>query len=189
MSHRVCPWWLGWFLISPLRRFAHDPSRITGPFLAPGMVAVDFGCGMGHFSLAMARTVGPAGRVVCVDIQERMLATLRRRAARVGLLGRMELRTVTAGETGLKDLAGRVGFVLLMFVVHEIPDPERLWRELVTVLGPGGRILLAEPILHVKEKAFAETVSAAERAGLAVLGRPAVRRARAVLLGRPGSSS
>jgi len=38
-------------------------------------------------------------------------------------------------------------------------------------------------VFHVREKAFAETVAAAEKAGLTVLDRPAVRRARAVLLG------
>ena len=183
MGHRVCPWWLGWFLISPLRRFAHDPERIVGPFLRPGMVAVDFGCGMGHFSLPMARMAGRSGRVVCVDAQEKMLAGLRRRAAKAGLAERIELRGVTAEETGLSDLTGRVDFVLLMFVVHEVPDPGRLFRDLAAALAPGGRLLLAEPVFHVREKAFAETVAAAEKAGLTVLDRPAVRRARAVLLG------
>ena len=74
MGHRVCPWWIGWLLINPLRRFAHDPDRIVGPYLKPGMLAVDLGCAMGHFSLPMARMVGPAGRVVCIDVQAKMLA-------------------------------------------------------------------------------------------------------------------
>ncbi len=185
MGHRVCPWWLGWFLISPLRRFAHDPDRLTGRFLAPGMLAIDFGCGRGHFSLAMARTVGPRGRVVCVDVQERMLATLARRAARAGLSDRLELRRITGEDAGVADLAGRAGFVLLMFVVHEVPDAGRLFRDLAPVLAPGGRILLGEPVGHVRAKAFAATLSAAERAGLAVLERPEIRRSRAAVLGRP----
>ncbi len=183
MSHRVCPWWLGWFLISPVRRFAHDPGRIVGPFLRPGMLAVDFGCGMGHFSLPMARMVGRSGRVVCVDVQEKMLAGLRRRAAKAGLADRMDLRGVTMGETGLSDLSGRADFILLMFVVHEVPDPGRLFRDLAAALAPGGRLLLAEPVFHVREKAFTETVAAAEKAGLTVLNRLAIRRARAALLG------
>ncbi len=184
MGHRVCPWWLGWFLISPVRRLGHPPARIVGPWLRPGMLAVDFGCGMGHFTLAMARAVGPTGRVVCVDVQDRMLATLRRRAVRAGVADRLDLRLVAAGDTGLSDLAGRAGFVLLLFVVHEVPDPDRLLRDLASVAAPGGRLLLAEPVMHVRAGAFAKTVEAAERAGLTVLERPEVRRARAVLLGR-----
>ncbi len=187
MGHRICPWWLGWFLASPVRRFAHDPDRIVGPFLRPGMLAVDFGCGMGHFSVPMARMVGPSGRIVCVDVQERMLTGLRRRATKAGVASRIELRRVSEGDTGVADLAGRVDFVLLMFVAHEVPDPGRLFRDLRGTLVPGGRLLLAEPVFHVRERAFAETVALAERAGLAVLGHPRVRRARSALLGRAGT--
>ena len=183
MSHYVCPWWLGWFLINPLRRFAHNPDRIVGPHLKPGMLAVDFGCGMGHFSLPMARMVGPAGRVVCIDVQDKMLAGLRRRAARSGLTDRLELRRVSADDIGLSDLTGQVDFILAMFVVHEVPDAARLFEDLAAALKPNGRLLLAEPVLHVRQKQFMDTVAKAERLGLTVIDRPPVRRARAVLLG------
>lgn len=45
------------------------------------MVALDAGCGMGFFSLDLARLVGSEGRVVCVDLQGKMIETLVRREA------------------------------------------------------------------------------------------------------------
>lgn len=191
MSHYVCPWWLGWFLIGPIRRMTHDPDRIVGPHVAPGMMVVDFGCGMGHFSLPMARMVGSSGRVVCIDVQEKMLAGLRRRAAKSGLTERLLLRQVAAHDAGVSDLAGKVDFLLAMFVVHEVPDPAGLLRDLAKALKPQGKLLFSEPILHVRKERFLDSVAMAERAGLRVLDRPRVRRARTVLLtpaapGTPG---
>lgn len=189
MRHCVCPWWLGWLLISPLRRLTHDPDRIVGPYVEPGMRVVDFGCGMGHFSLPLARMVGPSGSVVCIDVQDKMLGGLRRRAAKVGLTERLILRRVTADDSGLSDLTGAVDFILAMFVVHEVPDAARLVRDLATALRPRGRLLFAEPVLHVRKERFLDTVATAKRLGLEVIDRPAVRRARAVLLarGEPGA--
>jgi hypothetical protein len=39
MSH-VCPWWGGYFLDNPLRRLLHDPEKIVGPYLRPGMTVM-----------------------------------------------------------------------------------------------------------------------------------------------------
>ncbi len=69
MSNRVCPWWLGYLLVSPLRRLFQDPTEIVRPYAGEGMTVLDVGCGMGFFSLPMARLVGDRGRVVCVDLQ------------------------------------------------------------------------------------------------------------------------
>jgi len=182
MAHRVCPWWAGYLLISPLRRLAHDPQRIVGPYLEPGMTALDFGCGMGHFSLAMARGVGTTGRVVCVDLQPRMLVGLARRAARAGLRERLELRQASPEDTGLSSFEARVDFALAVFVIHEVEDQQQILRDLAGTLKPAGRLLLAEPKIHVREREFLRTLACAEAAGLVVAQRPAMRRARAVLL-------
>ena len=75
MAHRVCPWWLGYLLASPLRRLMYDPARILTPHVREGMTVLEPGPAMGFFTLELARRVGPAGRVVAVDIQEKMLRT------------------------------------------------------------------------------------------------------------------
>jgi len=54
MAHRVCPWWLGYLLASPLRRLLQDPAAIVGPYVREGMTVLEPGPGMGFFTLAMA---------------------------------------------------------------------------------------------------------------------------------------
>jgi hypothetical protein len=36
MPH-VCPWWGGYFIDNPLRRLFHNPEKIVGPYVQPGM--------------------------------------------------------------------------------------------------------------------------------------------------------
>jgi len=81
MPCRVCPWWLGYLLASPVRRLLQDPRKLLGPYVREGMTVLEPGPGMGFFTLEIARLVGPSGRVVAVDIQPRMLSSLRRRSA------------------------------------------------------------------------------------------------------------
>ena len=81
-QHRVCPWWLGRILASPLRRLMYDPANILAPYVREGMTILEPGPGMGFFTLELARRVSACGRVVAVDIQPRMLDGLKRRAAK-----------------------------------------------------------------------------------------------------------
>ena len=85
MVPHVCPWWGGYFIDNRLRRLLHKPEKILAAHLQPGMTAMDFGCGMGFFAIPMARLVGSRGRVVAVDLQQKMLNVLRRRAAAAGV--------------------------------------------------------------------------------------------------------
>ncbi|HTT71417.1 MAG TPA: class I SAM-dependent methyltransferase [Anaeromyxobacteraceae bacterium] len=184
MAHRVCPWWLGYLLASPLRRLVQDPSKVLGPFLSEGMTVLEPGPGMGFFTLELARRVGPRGRVVAVDLQPRMLEGLRRRAGQAGLLPRIELRLGRGESLGVEDLAGQVDLVLAFAVVHELPDAARFFREAHGALKEGGALLLAEPRGHVSAEAFEATLSVAAAAGLSLSGRPPVRRSLTALLER-----
>jgi predicted O-methyltransferase YrrM len=78
---------------------------------------------MGFFTLELARRVGPKGHVVAVDVQPRMIAGLKRRLARAGLLQRVDARVATTDSLGLSDLRGKIDFVLAMAVVHETRGP------------------------------------------------------------------
>jgi len=185
MSARVCPWWLGWLLASPIRKLRHDPARILAPHLREGMTVLEPGPGMGFFTLELARRVGPSGRVVAVDLQPRMLSGLRRRAERAGLGGRVEARLAARGSLGVEDLAGAVDFVLAFAVVHELPDAARFFAEIRAALAPGGRVLVAEPAGHVKPPDFAASLAAAVRAGLRREPGPAIAGSLTALLAAP----
>ncbi len=182
MGHRVCPWWVGYLLASPIRKLVQDPARILGAHVGEGMTVLEPGPGMGFFTLEAARRVGPAGRVVAVDLQPRMLAGLRRRAERAGLAARIETRQASESSLGVDDLAGRVDLVLAFAVVHEMPDAGRFFGEARRALAPGGKIVLAEPAGHVREADFEVTLAAAERAGLRHEPGPAVWRSRTAVL-------
>lgn len=181
MKEHVCPWWLAYTFDNPLRRLLHPPEEVLGAWVRPGMTALDVGCGIGHFSLGLARLVGPTGRVIAADLQERVLAAVRRRARRAGLADRIETHRCDAVSCGVR---GPVDFALAFWMLHETPSAEGLCRELGGILAAGGRLLVAEPAFHVSGAAFAKELAAAARAGLRVLERPRVRASRAALLGR-----
>ncbi len=185
MSQFVCPWWLGYTLIVPVRRWWQDPAAILAPYVAEGMTVLEPGPGMGFFTLELARRVGSRGRVVAVDVQPRMLAALGRRLKRAGLADRVERRLAAPEGMGVEDLRGAVDFVLAFAVVHEMKDAARFLAEAHAALRPGGRMLLSEPAGHVSGKAFEATVSLGREAGFAEAGRPAIRSSRSVILTRP----
>ncbi len=187
MAHSVCPWWIGYFLLSPVRRLGQDPRKVLGPYVEPGMTVLDVGCAMGFFTLDAARLVGETGRVVAVDLQPRMLHALERRGRRAGLDRRIETRPCSADDLGVRDLEGEAGFVLAFAVAHEVPSQERFLAQLEAVLRPDGRLLLAEPVGHVTPGEFADTLAAAARAGLRVVERPDIRRSRAAVLAKKSS--
>jgi len=178
----VCPWWIGYFLASPLRRLLVDPARILGPYVHAGATALDVGPGMGFYTLPLARLVGEGGRVVAVDLQERMLASLARRARRAGLAGRIETRLCRTDSLSIDDLEGKVDFALVMYMAHEVPDKHGLFAQLSRALAPGGVILLAEPRGHVSEKAYAGTLDIARASGLEPSDGPRLSRGLTSLL-------
>jgi ubiquinone/menaquinone biosynthesis C-methylase UbiE len=184
LGHRVCPWWLGYFLASPIRRFLYDPEEVLGPYIKEGMNVLDLGCGMGFFSLPMAKMIGKRGKVVCIDLQEKMIKGLVKRAQKAGLSDRIKTRTCRQDSLGVKALAGNIDFALAFALVHEVPDKERLFSEIYDTLRHDGKFLLVEPSGHVSKKDFEETVSAAQSAGFAALSEVKVRRSHAVLLCR-----
>jgi ubiquinone/menaquinone biosynthesis C-methylase UbiE len=167
-----------------VRKLLQQPDQILRPHLAAGMRALDVGAGMGFFSLPLARLVGIDGKVICVDLQEKMIAGLRRRAARAGLATRIEARVCTATSLRIDDLAGTLDFALAFAMVHEVPDKRRLLAEIKSGLKPGGRLLLCEPIGHVTLEAFAATLALARDAGCEIVAHPRIAFSHSALLER-----
>jgi ubiquinone/menaquinone biosynthesis C-methylase UbiE len=175
---------VGYLLLSPFRKLLEDPNTIFGPLVRPGMTVLEPGCGMGFFTLPLARTVGSRGRLVAVDLQPKMLSVLRHRAAKAGLLDRIDLRLAESGTLGLKDLAGKVDLVAALHVVHEVPDQAAFFSEIRDTLKPDGKLLIVEPRGHVSRMEFEETSVVAEKAGFRVEASSGRVRGRSALLGR-----
>jgi SAM-dependent methyltransferase len=180
-AHR-CPWWAGPLLASPIRRLLESPEKLLGPWVSPGMTVLDVGCAMGFFSLPLARMTGPGGRVLCVDVEPRMIEGLVRRATRAGLAERIVPITCGDDDLGLADREGTVDLAVAIHSLHEMPDIERALRQIAGALRPGGRLLLLEPKGHVSQETWEYELEAARRASLGVVGRPVFRRRRSALL-------
>jgi ubiquinone/menaquinone biosynthesis C-methylase UbiE len=181
-KHRVCPWWLGYLLVSPIRRLQHDPARILAPYIREGMTVLEPGPGMGFFTLELARRVGASGRVIAVDIQPKMIERLKRRAAKANLIERIDVRVARSDSMQLNWLGNSVDFVLAFAVVHEMPDAATFFAEAAETIKPIARMLLAEPSGHVSEEEFEAELEMARGAGLEVEAWSAIRRSRTAVL-------
>lgn len=181
MRKHVCPWWGGYFIDNRFRRLLHNPERILGPYMKEGMTTLDFGCGMGFFSIAMAKLVGPSGHVVSVDLQPQMLQTLEQRANRAGVAERIRTHACEENTIGVQD---SVDFVLAFWAAHEAPDTRCLFEELHACLTPGGRFLLVEPRGHVTKSHFEEMRRIGADIGFTQEASPTVRLSWAALLAK-----
>ncbi len=183
-QRHVCPWWLGPLLACGLRRLLDNPDALLATIIKPGMTVLDFGCAMGFHTLPIARLVGEDGLVIAVDIQPRMLAGLRRRAARAGLLERIDARLGSTDDLGLDGVAGSIDAAVAFHVLHETPDIGTTLSRLHAALRPGGTLLLAEPRGHVSAADFAATLAMAESVGFRVASPVEARRSWARVLER-----
>jgi len=165
MACKVCPWWFGYLLVSPLRKLLQNPRKIIEPYVRAGMTVVEIGPGMGFFTLELAGQVGPAGLVIAIDIQPQMLERLERRAKKGGLRDRIETRLAKGDSMGMADLAQAVDFVFAYAVVHELPDARAFFKEVVAVLKPGATLFIAEPGRHVSLEHFTEKIQIGHEEG------------------------
>ena len=179
-GHRgVCTWWIAYTFDNPVRRLIHKPQKVLGNYVKEGMTVMDLGCGMGHFSIGMAGLVGPTGKVIAVDLQQKMLDILGNRARRAGLSDRIFAYLCQADDIGLEVSAE---FILAFWMVHEVSDKNYFFGQLRSLLAPEGKILIAEPKMHVTAEALDKTIEIAQNTSLRYCHRPEIRFSRTALL-------
>jgi len=182
MPNHVCPWYFGYALANPLRKLYQNPGKILNPYLKSGMKILEVGPGMGFFSLPMARRVGESGKIYSVDVQEKMLEGLRKRARKKYVDHIIEPRLCTEQSLGVHDLKDSIDFALAFAVVHEIPDTQNLLGELRTAMKKGGKLLVSEPKGHVDPQAFDHVCLMAAHQGFRVTEKPVIRGSHSAIL-------
>ena len=178
-KNRVCPIEKAGSLDNWIRRWLQNPQKILGAYIKEGMTVLDVGCGPGLFSIEMAKMVGESGRVIAADLQEGMLQKLRDKIKGTELEGRFTLHKCEEDKTGVSE---NVDFILLFYMVHEVPKKEDFFNEIVNILKPDGQIFIIEPPFHVSKTAFEETVRKAREAGLTEVERPKVFLSKTAIL-------
>ncbi|MFA6900764.1 MAG: methyltransferase domain-containing protein [Desulfurivibrionaceae bacterium] len=178
MTKHVCPWWLAYTFDNPLRRIFHKPEEIFFPYLHEGMTAIDLGCGMGYFSIGMAKLVGETGKVISIDVQQKMLDTLTQRARKAGVAHRITTRLCEENNIGIHET---VNFSLAFWMIHETPDDLNFLQQVHRIMKKSGKLLLAEPKGHVTGAEFKKTVTTAEKAGFKCIDSPIISLSHAAL--------
>ena len=132
------------------------PSEVTESFsgvgnplalgdLTAGQTVLDLGCGAGLDSILAARRVGPSGKVIGVDMTDAMLDKAQRNAAAVGI-SNIEFHVADAEELPVADATMDV--VITNGVFNLCTNKPKVLAEVHRVLRPGGRLQMADILLH-----------------------------------------
>jgi arsenite methyltransferase len=113
--------------------------------IGTGAVVLDLGCGAGTDLLIAAQMTGPQGRVIGVDMTTSMLDRARAGAVEMGLHN-VELHEALIESVPIEDAS--VDVVISNGVIDLVPDKGAVLDQIDRVLVPGGRVQLADVIIH-----------------------------------------
>jgi ubiquinone/menaquinone biosynthesis C-methylase UbiE len=109
--------------------------------VAPGMTVADLGAGTGYFSVHLAKAVGDKGKVLAIDVEPKLVAYMKERAAKAGL---PQMVAVLAPTDDPQLPAHGVDLVLIVDTWHHIDDRLHYLAKLAVGLKPGGRVAVVD---------------------------------------------
>jgi demethylmenaquinone methyltransferase/2-methoxy-6-polyprenyl-1,4-benzoquinol methylase len=107
----------------------------------PGEKILEIGFGTGHCLVSLAKSIGPTGHVIGVDISDGMLAIAKERLQKEGLSERTDLRLGDAANLDFLETSSLDG-IFMSFTLELFDNPEipRVLQECHRLLKPGGRV-------------------------------------------------
>lgn len=146
---------------NPIRRRIQPPREMPHRHgVKPGMTVLEVGPGNGRYTVETARTVGPTGNVIAIDIEPKMIERVSRRAQSEGIAN-LEAKTANVYELPFRDAA--FDAICMIAVISEIPYPQRALGEFYRVLKAAGTLAFSE-LLTDPDYPLARTVIQKARA-------------------------
>lgn len=133
----AAPLWKKWFDKLSFQSRSATELILHGAQLSTGLHVLDLASGSGEPALALAKSVGPGGRVVATDLVPEMLLVAQGNAHARGL-SNMEFRAADAED--LPFASSSFDRVTCRFGVMFFPDTQKSFSEIRRVLKPGGRV-------------------------------------------------
>ena len=130
-----------WLIRKNRQKEESTEEMIKALELKPGMNVADVGCGNGYHSLMMAKLIGDKGKVYCVDVQQKMLDLLKKRAAEKKVTN---IETILGKFTDPKLPKKKIDLILLVDAYHEFTDPEAMLEKMRASLTEKGVLVLVE---------------------------------------------
>lgn len=115
--------------ILPVKRILQEMKIKQGDTL------IDFGCGIGYFSIPALDFVGEYGTVIAVDSSDEMLKELFKRSGH-----RKNLKIIHGDSV----LGLRADIIILSMVLHEVNNPKEFLRTCFAALKPYGRVIVID---------------------------------------------
>lgn len=133
---------VAFFIMRQVLKLRRNPKRIqqrleyTG--IKENMKVLDFGCGIGNYTIEAAKIVGKSGTIIAVDVNDRMIREVEKE------INKNELTNVKAQLINSMDdiEENNLDFVLLIDVIHLIDDKTEIIEHLLDKLATNGKLLI-----------------------------------------------
>ncbi len=137
-AHKRFPERLAFILNNPIRRAVSPPNDLISKLgVSQRDVVMDFGCGPGFFTIALAKI---ASKTIAVDVSSRMLEKTANYAER----NHVAVELLKSDGTTIDLADGSVDLIFLSHVFHEVEDKPKLLKEFFRILKLSGRLAILE---------------------------------------------
>ncbi|MEE9411063.1 MAG: class I SAM-dependent methyltransferase [Candidatus Heimdallarchaeota archaeon] len=130
--------------------FSHKISRLFEPskrfvesYVEEGMVVADLGCGPGYYSLHFAEILGPEGKVLAVDSDEKSIQALEKKKDKQGYHNIETFASTASDLSFIEDSSVDFVFAYGMICCMAPQEHESAVKEINRILKPSGLAFLS----------------------------------------------